>query len=94
MIQIERREDGTLAFSGRLDASQAEAADAALSEAEGGVVVDIADLEYISSAGIGILLKHYKRLSEAGGSLRLAHATPHVRNVFHFAGLDQLLGLT
>jgi len=94
MIEIQRTEDGNLALSGRLDASRAPDLDEALAAVEGEVVVEISGLDYISSAGIGVFLKHYKRLSEAGGSLRLAQATPHVRNVFHFAGLDQLLGLS
>jgi anti-anti-sigma regulatory factor len=33
----------------------------------------------------------FKRLNSDGGSLRLINLTPHVLNVFRYAGLDQVL---
>jgi len=76
---------------GRLDAAQAEAATAALRTLSGSAVADCSELEYISSAGIGVLIETFKRLRDAGHTLTLAGMTPRVRNVFAYAGLDRVL---
>jgi anti-sigma B factor antagonist len=93
MFEIETREEGVVAMIGRLDAAQVAKAETTLSTIYGPVAIDVSQLEYISSAGIGIILKTYKRLHEAGHGLKLVNPTPHVRNVFHYAGLDTILGL-
>jgi anti-sigma B factor antagonist len=55
--------------------------------------VDLSDLKYISSAGIGVLMKTYKRLHDSGNTIKLVNLSQHVRNVFHYAGLEQLFGI-
>jgi anti-anti-sigma factor len=47
-------------------------------------------LEYISSAGLGVLLKTQKRLMASAGKLRLSGVQPHLRDVFTYSGLDQI----
>ena len=76
---------------GRLDASQAENATAALKSLSGSATADCSELEYISSAGIGVLIETFKRLRDLGYTLTLANMTPRVRNVFAYAGLDKVL---
>jgi anti-sigma B factor antagonist len=82
--------DGTVALTGRFDASQADAAKEKLGGIQGPLVVDLSGLEYISSAGISVLLVTYKRLADAGQSMKLVNMSDRVRNVFHFAGLDRV----
>jgi anti-sigma B factor antagonist len=50
--------------------------------------VDFGELDYISSAGLGVLLKAQKRLSESGQSLTLANMNNHIKDVFVYAGFD------
>jgi len=88
MLEIRKGEQGEIVFSGRFDASQAGKADAALEAATGSVVLDFKDLEYISSLGLGALVKAQKRLLGAGGKIRLVNVNPHIRDVFRYAGLD------
>jgi anti-anti-sigma factor len=57
----------------------------------GPVIVDCNKLEYISSAGLSVLVETYKRLSAAGHSLRLTGMQPRVRTVFSLSGLDRIL---
>ena len=53
-------------------------------------VFDFAGLEYISSAGLGVLLKTHKRLLASSGKLRLAGVGPHLKDIFTYSGFDQL----
>ncbi|NNF07432.1 MAG: STAS domain-containing protein [Candidatus Eisenbacteria bacterium] len=87
-------EDGTIFVSGRLDASQVDKADEALANITGPTVLDLSGLEYISSAGISVILKLYKRLSDSGDTLTLTNLSSRVQTVFKYAGLDQVFHIT
>ena len=91
MFEIQVLDEGTVRFSGRFDASQEEKATAALKTVNRSVTVDFAELDYISSAGIGVIIEAWKRLNNSGHTLRLVNLNPRVRNVFAYAGLDKLL---
>jgi anti-sigma B factor antagonist len=45
------------------------------------ILMDLADLEYIGSAGIRLLIQARKTLEERGGALMVAHLQPTVRRV-------------
>jgi anti-anti-sigma factor len=91
MFKIDFAADGSVALAGRLDAAHAEAAQAFLDRVPQGVVtLDLSGLEYISSAGLGVFLKTQKRLVSGGGKLRLAGASPHLREIFQYSGFDQI----
>ena len=66
------------------------AAQAFLDRTGGVVTLDCRGLEYISSAGLGVLLKTHKRLLGAGGKLRLTGVGPHLKDIFTYSGFDQL----
>jgi anti-sigma B factor antagonist len=88
MLEIRVAEDGRIELDGRFDASQVEKAQEAFSRVERGVVVDFADLDYISSAGLGVLFATQRRLLGVGGGLKLVNLDPHIREVFRIAGFD------
>lgn len=90
MFQIER-EGQTLHLSGRFDAAQERTALRAFDAMQGDVVVDMARLEYISSLGLGILMKTYQRLLEQGYTLTLRNLSKHLRDVFRYTSLDTVL---
>jgi anti-sigma B factor antagonist len=90
MLVIDYAQDGAVVVAGRLDAAQAPTAQAFLDGIQGSVTLDCAQLEYISSAGLGVLLKTQKRLLGAAGKLRLSGLKPHLRDVFVYSGFDQL----
>lgn len=90
MLSIDQGGDGTVVLRGRLDAAQAAAAQAFLDRTSGVVTLDCRGLEYISSAGLGVLLKTHKRLLSASGKLRLTGVGPHLRDIFVYSGFDQL----
>ena len=90
MFAIEQDAQGVVVASGRLDAAVAPQAQAFLDGVSGTVTLDLAGLEYISSAGLGVLLKTQKRLMAAGGRLRLTGLSPHLRDIFVYSGFDRL----
>ena len=90
MFTIESGGEGAVIARGRLDAAQAATAQAFLDGVQGTVILDCRGLEYISSAGLGVLLKTQKRLVAAGGKLRLAGVNRHLQDIFVYSGFDQL----
>lgn len=90
MFIIEMSEQGTVRVDGRLDAANAESALAFLNRLEGRCVIDMGTLEYISSAGLGVLLRTHKRLSGDGNGLKLVNVSPHIKDIFSYSGFDKL----
>ena len=88
MFDVTRTEAGHIVFQGRLDASKADEARKALDAVVESCIIDFSSLDYISSAGLGILLATQKRLSESGHALAIAGMNRHIRDVFHIAGFD------
>lgn len=93
MLKIGFGAEGTVVIEGRLDAAQAATAQAFLDGVNGSVVLDCTALEYLSSAGLGVLLKTQKRLKPGGGSLRLTGVSRHVHDIFKYAGFDQIFAI-
>ena len=91
MLTMDSGPDGSVQIIGRLDAAQAANAQAFLDRQAGRVELDCTRLEYISSAGLGVLLKTQKRLMASGGGLRLRGVSPHVRDIFVYSGFDQII---
>ena len=90
MFEITEGPNRELVLAGRFDASQAEKAKGVFLGLTEGRTVDFAKLDYISSAGLGVLLAAQKKLSERGQSLRLINVSSHIRDVFHYSGFDQI----
>ncbi len=90
MLTLEDGADGVVRIAGRLDAAQSPAAQAHLDRLSGVVVLDCKRLDYISSAGLGVLLKTQKRLLASGAKLRLVGVGAHIRDIFAYSGFDQV----
>ncbi len=75
---------------GRFDHLQGPFAEQFFDGVEDSRVVDFKELEYISSAGIGVLLKTQKRLRLSGGALKIVNPNHHIRDVFRYAGLIEV----
>lgn len=90
MFEISHGEAGVVVFQGRLDAAQCAKAQAFLDAIEAPKVFDFAALEYISSAGLGVLLKTQKRVMGSAGQLRLINVNHHINDIFRYSGFDQI----
>ncbi len=93
MFEIGFDSAGDIVLSGRLDASQCDKAQAFLDAVPRPEVLDLAALDYISSAGLGVLLKTQKRLMKAGGGLRLRNVQPQIRDIFRYSGFDRIFSV-
>ena len=93
-IEIKRKSDATIIeIAGRLDTTTAPALDKTISENVGNttnLVLDFKDLEYISSAGLRVLLAAQKKMQKVG-SMRLINVCEEVMDVFEMTGFADIL---
>ena len=94
-MTIDRRQDGDrliIALTGRLDTATAPQLEKELKDLSGvsGVTLDFSALEYISSAGLRVLLGAHKALSGKGG-LKVTHVSELVNEVFEVTGFSDIL---
>lgn len=83
-----------LEITGRLDTTTASNLDTVineLSEDTKELVLDMGGLEYISSAGIRVVLSAYKKMMSNKGIMRITKANEMVRDVFEMTELLELL---
>ncbi len=96
-MQIKKTiENGRLTFavSGRLDTNTAPELEAELTvSGDGELVFDFAGLEYISSAGLRVLLAAKKATLAAGRNMSVVNANETVRGVFEITGCGEMFGL-
>lgn len=90
MLEIEAGDDGRVILTGRLDTAQCAKAQSFLDTLENPEVLDFANLDYISSAGLGVLLIVQKRAMKAGGGLRIVNVNNHIHDIFRFSGFDKI----
>jgi len=56
--------------------------------------IDLGEVGFIDSAGLGVLIGVLKRIREVGGEIELVHVQPAPRKVIEITGLDELFALT
>jgi anti-anti-sigma factor len=93
MLGIDIDEEGRVSLSGRLDAAQAPRAQDFLDTMPQFSVVDLRELEYISSAGLGVLFRTHNRLTGSGRGLRLVNVNRHINDIFTYSGFDRLFDI-
>ena len=91
-MQINKNQDGnklTLAPIGRVDTITAPELEAAVvTDGIDELVFDLAQVDYISSAGLRVLLASQKRM--AGKTMKIANAKPAVKEVFDITGFSDI----
>ena len=95
-IDMQDKEDVKVArFEGKLDTNTTPEAEAQLGELlERGatkILVDFKDLDFVSSAGLRILLATAKKLGSRGGALRVCGLNETVQDIFDISGFSTLL---
>ena len=85
--------DGEVRLGGVFDASQVPTAEPVFDEIRSTAVINFKDLEYISSAGLSVLLMTQKRLKEEGHELKLTNLSSHISDVFRYAGFDLIFSI-
>ena len=96
-IESEKKDEKlTLWLCGRLETSTAPQLQRVVETDLEGVVqllIDMKQLEYISSAGLRVLLAAYKKLKAKGGSLRICHVNDVVMEVLEVTGFKDKINI-
>ena len=95
-MTIEKNVNGTvltLKIAGRLDTTTAPALEAAIDDCAAEIqerILDCGELEYVSSAGLRVILKAQKQMN-AKGSMKLTGVNETVMEVFDITGFADIL---
>ena len=93
-IEIKRNTEETIIkLVGRLDTTTAPALDKTINEDIAGtknLVLDVKELEYISSAGLRVLLGAQKKMQKIG-SMKVTNVREEVMEVFEMTGFADIL---
>lgn len=57
------------------------------------LVIDMRDMPFMDSSGIGVILGRYRQLSLRGGTVSLMHLSPQVKRIYDLAGMAQVIPL-
>ena len=94
-IRKEKYESGLeLIISGEVDASSSIFLDEAMGKAVKeykSIIVNLTELQYISSAGLGVFMSYIDQVEESGVGLALFGLSDQVRHIFDILGIDQVL---
>lgn len=76
-----------IAVAGRIDTTTAPQLEAEVKlDGVKDLTFDFADVEYVSSAGLRLLVKAYKEMTSVGGAMKIANIRPIVKEVFDITG--------
>lgn len=99
-MKITEKKDGeklTLMLYGRLETVTAPQLQEVVDSGLGGVLhleIDMESLEYVSSAGLRVLLSVGKKMKAAGGTMLITGANEDIREVFKITGFDTILNIS
>jgi len=95
IVIIEKPAATVFSISGRMDALSAPDVEAGinqwLEQNKMKLIMDLERLDYISSAGLRILLSAAKKMKARGGVLLLAHLQAGVKQVFEISGFTAIM---
>ena len=97
-MTINKQQNGTtltIALEGRLDTMTAPELEAEVNKSLEGVdslIMDFAKLDYISSAGLRVLLSAHKAMSGKGG-MKVTNVNEIVQEVFEVTGFADILNI-
>lgn len=96
MLNIEKKTNGTeltVALTGRLDTTTAPQLESAVKESLDGVTAlnfDMEALEYVSSAGLRVLLSAQKVMNKQG-EMKVTHVNESIMEIFEVTGFSDIL---
>ncbi len=97
-MQIQSEQNGprvVVKLAGELDHHAAQAVrmslDAMLTPGVRDMTLDLADLRFMDSSGIGVIIGRYKKLAVRGGTMSVKNANEQVDKVLRMSGLYSIL---
>lgn len=102
MVKITEREIApdsiVLEFAGRLAAGSESQelqskVEAMIAQGRKKIILDLTELKYMDSTGLGTVVSCFTKTRQAGGQLRVAGANKTILNLFKITRLDKVLAL-
>ena len=100
-MEISQKEENgivSIAIKGRLDADSSLEAEQVVKEALGGdtnrLLFNLGELEYLSSAGLRVLLSAAKEMRRRDGKIVLCALNEFVKEIFEVSGFQSLIPIT
>lgn len=97
MVESRNGSELTVALEGRLDTMTSPEVEASLKKAVSSdvttLVLDFSKLEYLSSAGLRVLLAMHKHLTATGAKMVIKHVNASVMEILSMTGFLQVLSI-
>ena len=93
IVKTQNNQSLTIALEGRLDTTTAPQLEAELKSCLNGVdalVMDMEKLDYISSAGLRVLLAAQKQMAKQG-EMKVIHVSESIMEIFEVTGFSDIL---
>ncbi|MGA8210998.1 MAG: STAS domain-containing protein [Nocardioidaceae bacterium] len=95
-VDVDERDDHALLTAvGEIDVATADSLASGVAQAlDAGhrrVLVDFAEVTFIDSTGLGVLVKCHRKAEAGSAFFAVVHPTPQTRKLIRVLGLDQLL---
>ncbi|NLD82851.1 MAG: anti-sigma factor antagonist [Clostridiales bacterium] len=55
------------------------------------LILDLGDMSFMDSSGIGVILGRYRALRLRGGTVAVKNMNPQVEKIFRLSGMNQLI---
>lgn len=93
MFTMTKAPDGSIKLAGKMHDAHFKYAEDFLQDITESSTLDFTDLIYISSSGLGLLLRTQKRLEASGQALVLTGMSDHVRELFAITRFDTIFDI-
>ena len=57
------------------------------------LILDLSEIKFIDSSGLGAILAKYKQLNNRGGKLAIVNPTPQVKRIFELSGILKIINI-
>lgn len=91
VIEVSRRDDGTIVVAGDVDAHSVSALSTEMDDRPGPIHLDLASVSFIDSSGIRVLVETHSRCRDVGSDFRIVAVSAPVRRLFEITGLTGYL---
>ena len=55
------------------------------------VILNLQDVRFVDSSGLGVILGRYKKLLPLGGKLKITNVPPHIYKIMELSGLPRII---
>ena len=93
MFAIWQDESDVIHLKGMFVAGKSQTAEELLNGISESATLDFRDLKYISSSGLGILIKVQRRLDATGDKIKIINSSDHIRELFTVTRFDLIFDI-